>query len=479
MKKTVLLVMFLIFVLVSVHGQNAPIDLILVLDTSSQMGSSYEYVNDYLTGSFLREFIRVGDTFHLIPFSAVPRLDVARRISGVGDVETIIGRMLLQYPVESGFNLSSALTFTEQYAASLPYRDKKIVIVTLANTGAADLVNSARQRLSSSNTTIDYIQVTPGRPLTNVPVSGRTPMPGSTAPVQTAAPEPAFDPIVTETFGQEAFTLGSTDTSGAGTEISSDFTDTSTTTGSALADTPATSSSTDTTTVTSRPQTTPSATDTAGSRSSAFPSPLLIIIILLALVILALIIYFATRNLGSKPTRVMSETVSEKKPVEKRTEKPVEHTKELSAYAVSQTRRSPYDDLSDKNKPVEISPTGPLLLNLFVEEQNTAIGKRNIHSLKSGYSFTVGGSKSDDYLIFLVPIPANIGIIRRNGRELTFIPRKAKYFPDIGSKELRNCINKTIRIVSDKNYEIRFRFEMYEDPLVSLNKIMNSVRVPG
>jgi hypothetical protein len=35
------------------------------------------------------------------------------------------------------------------------------------------------------------------------------------------------------------------------------------------------------------------------------------------------------------------------------------------------------------------------------------------------------------------------------------------------------------RIVSDKNYEIRFRFERYEDPLHALNRLLHSLKVPG
>jgi hypothetical protein len=76
-------------------------------------------------------------------------------------------------------------------------------------------------------------------------------------------------------------------------------------------------------------------------------------------------------------------------------------------------------------------------------------------------------------------MPAHIGEIRRNGGSLTFVPQKPKYFPDLGSNEVRDCINKTIKVVSDKKYEMRFRFEMYEDPLVSLNRMLMSVKVPG
>jgi hypothetical protein len=162
----------------------------------------------------------------------------------------------------------------------------------------------------------------------------------------------------------------------------------------------------------------------------------------------------------------------------------VDHSRDLASYAAGQSKQrvTPYADRPARPRtaaaPVVINPSGPLLLNMFVDDQNTAIGKRNIHSLKSGYSLTVGGGNSD-YLIFLVPIPPAIGEIRRNGSQVTFIPRKPKYFPDIGSGEVRDCLNKTIRVVSDKNYELRFRFEMYEDPLIALNRLLLSVNVPG
>jgi hypothetical protein len=161
----------------------------------------------------------------------------------------------------------------------------------------------------------------------------------------------------------------------------------------------------------------------------------------------------------------------------------VDHSKDLAKYAAVQPRQrtTPYSDRPVKPEseaPLTINPTGPLLLTMFVEDQNTAIGKRNIHSLKSGYSLTVGGGKSD-FLIFLVPVPANIGELRRSGSQLTFIPRKPKFFPDLGSNELRDCLNKTVRIISDKGYELRFRFKMYEDPLVTLNKVLLQIKVPG
>jgi hypothetical protein len=215
------------------------------------------------------------------------------------------------------------------------------------------------------------------------------------------------------------------------------------------------------------------------------------------LLFLGLLIYFLSRKSGSSPNRVdatppRKDATPPKKDVASRKDavpprkaeektKVVDHNKDMAKYAQPRQRTTPYSDRPlkiEKDSPLVINPTGPLLLNLFVEDQNTNIGKRNIHSLKSGYSLSVGGGNSD-FLIFLVPVPAGIGELRRNASQLTFIPRKHKYFPDLGSNELRDCLNKTIRIISDRDYEIRFRFEMYEDPLDTLNRVLNQIKVPG
>jgi len=551
MKRNILAVILLICACFGAYGQDTtPIDLVLLLDTSSDMSSSYENVNNYITGGFLSEFLRTGDTFHLIPFSANPRLDAARRISSVGDVETIIGRMLLQYPVENGNNIAAAVAYAEQYIRSLPARPKKIVLVSTGGSDTNNLVNAARQRLNSANTTLDFVQVTPGQPLTDLPRSGRPAVAARTTTVTPATP--AATTATTSTPVTPA--TGATTTAPATPAATSSTAATPAAT-SAAATAPTTPSAAATTTTQRQPDSAPEETGTASraggvqetvtpqgtaatgtvatgsaatgtattgtattgaadtsadqtGRSSgqtevqnpaasagtsgtgrettasvsgrAFPVPIVIGIILL-LLLLGLIIFFASRRLGSSPNRVMAEATS----AEKRDDSSqfADHSKDLAKYAAVQTRQrtTPYSNRPVKpenGKPVTINSSGPLLINMFVEDQNTAIGKRNIHSLKSGYSLTVGGGKSD-FLIFLVPVPPSIGELRRNGSQLSFIPRKPKYFPDLGSGELRDCLNKTIRVISDKNYELRFRFETYEDPLIALNQMLMSIKVPG
>jgi len=555
MKRKFLLFLLALSAVFCAYGQNnSPIDLVLLLDTSQGMSSSYDNVNNYITGPFLKEFLRVGDTFHLITFSANPRLDSARIIYGLGDIETIIGRMLIQYPVENGNSVTNALTFAERYVTALPPRSKKIVLITTGGPDTAGLVNASKQRLNSRYTTLDYIQVTPGRPLSNLPKSGRpvakttttdakpTPSTSAGASRPSSQTETKTDAITqtgktseTATAGKEKTSgTSTTETNATGTSTASETNKSSGTNAASetnkSSETNAVSGTTSTldtgsTAVTGTSSTEGTAETVSGEigqvstdsqdssvsqtstgdngvsvsdnkgtsdytanntnkkkeRGESFTAslPFILLIIFIALVIIGLIIYFASRRLGSSPNRVMAKVSSS----ESRETRFKDHSKDLASYAAVQSRRTtPYEDRPvkpDKVKQPAINPTGPLLLNLFVDDQNTEIGKRNIHSLKSGYSLSVGGGNADDFLIFLVPMPAHIGEIRRNGGSLTFVPQKPKYFPDIGSGEVRDCINKTIRIVSDKKYEMRFRFEMYEDPLVSLNRMLMSVKVPG
>jgi len=530
MKRVILAVILLLSAVFCAFGQNSgPIDLVLLLDTSTSMGSSYDKVNDYITGSFLSEFLRTGDTFHLITFSANPRLDIARRITARGDVETIIGRMLIQYPVETGANPSAAVNYVESYIATLPPRPKKIVMVSAAGPDTSNVINSAKQRFSSKNATFDFVSVTGAVPgsqnLSNPPGSGRSPAPGTRQPSSGASAQQSGASSGTQSAGSSQTNQGGSSgaqrqtqetTQGStqqGTQPSAQGGAQSS--GQAQGTTQGTSQGTTGTQSSSQGDTDTQSTQQSGGAVSSsqqdssgappdnrdstgaystqkkqrepftFNPTLPLIIGIIAAILLILIIILVSRRLGSSPNRVMA-SVSATPPLSmEKEDRFADHSKDLASYAARQNkqRETPYHNRPIRQNfstsPVVINPTGPLLLNLFVEDQNTAIGKRNIHSLKSGYSLTVGGGRSDDFMIFLVPLPSHLGDIRRNGSQLTFIPRKPKYFPDIGSNEVKDCINKRIRVVSDKHYEMWFSFITYEDPLAALNRVLHSIKVPG
>ncbi|MDR1318053.1 MAG: VWA domain-containing protein, partial [Treponema sp.] len=454
MKRNIIGVILILSAIFCASGQNSnPVDLIVLLDTSSSMSSSYREVNDYITGPFLKEFLRIGDTFHLIAFSDKPEIDIARRIQGRGDVEIIIGRMLLQYPLGSWSDIPAALSYAESYASSLPPRPKKIILISDGDvspvpgassrvwdaTGLQNLIDETKARLDSRGIGFDFVKV----PIVRAPESGRTPP----ARQEPAAPAAAQSPPAQASRPAQSAPVPPPDQARPPSQ------------GAAQAAPPPPATAAPAQSPAPRPPAAPE------RRFEGWepPLPLLIGLAILGLLVLFLIIFLVVRQLQGSPKRALARAALPRQQIEEEEEPappPFEdHSKDLASFAASQKpRTSPYVNRY-KSQPVEYG--GPLLLNLFVEDQNTFIGKRNIHSVKPGYAFTVGGRKSD-FLIFLVPLPPHIGEVRCDDNRCTFIPRKPQYFPDLGSQQVPDCIGKMIRIVSDKGYELRFRMERYE-----------------
>jgi len=570
MKKTIFALIFIVFLACGVFSQSSgPMDIVVLLDTSASMSNSYRETSDYLIGPFLREYLRLGDTFHLISFAGKPKVEISRRIEAVGDVEAVIGRLLLMYPLDPESDLSGALSFTESYSSSLPgNRAKKVVLLSDGDIpGTQNLVNASSGRLKSKGTDLQYIKV----PVTGTgPSSGRpaqsavTPSASQTsqaraAPASSAQPSQASGAAssgaTAASASSSAAATGTTAAAGSQTQSSqaAAASQTQTTPGSASSSgtqaqpsqagaaqsggqtdsrqtspenqqtgtssgtqasrqepaaavsstgQPGSSSAVQTQPAPSSGQTSQQASSSAPSQAQGqtsaasaqassggsfftdgIPLPLLILLGILALLLLGLIIFLTARHLQNSPNRAMAQAAV-----------PGSGGKDselMESYAEAQRKqeRPPLEYPARKQKPMpkdkiytgslyDSGNGGPAMLNLFVEDQNTAIGRRNIHAVKSGYSFSVGGGRSD-FLIFLVPIPPHIADVVLDGNSCTFVPRKPQYFPDIGSQSVSNCIGKTIRVISDKNYELHIRIERYEDPLKALNKLLHSISVPG
>lgn len=120
-----------------------------------------------------------------------------------------------------------------------------------------------------------------------------------------------------------------------------------------------------------------------------------------------------------------------------------------------------------------------IMLSLYVEDQNTAIGRRNVHLLKAGSSLSLGGGRSDDFLVFLVRVPHRIAEIRYDGEVCSLIPRRPDLFAVTGNEIVADCVGKTIELVSEKGYQLKIRFDRFEDPLSRLNRFLHSIDVPG
>ncbi len=115
-----------------------------------------------------------------------------------------------------------------------------------------------------------------------------------------------------------------------------------------------------------------------------------------------------------------------------------------------------------------------IMLSLFVNDQNTAIGRRNVHLLKAGGKLSLGGGNSD-FLVFIVRFPERIAKVHFDGEQCHLTIHKPEFFPNAESSVIEDCIGKRIDIVSAKGYKVWFRIDRYEDPLEKLNRFLRSI----
>ena len=123
---------------------------------------------------------------------------------------------------------------------------------------------------------------------------------------------------------------------------------------------------------------------------------------------------------------------------------------------------------------ISTKPSQSGMTELFVYNQ-TLIGKRNIHLMKQGTRLSIGGNKNDDFLIFLVPFPANLAQVQYDGNDYRVTILKPEYFPYETSNTIYPCSGRNITAVSKKGYHVTFTFRGYDDPMIKLNTILTSI----
>ncbi|NOY10394.1 MAG: VWA domain-containing protein [Spirochaetes bacterium] len=116
-------------------------------------------------------------------------------------------------------------------------------------------------------------------------------------------------------------------------------------------------------------------------------------------------------------------------------------------------------------------------IEMRVSFQNPYIGFRNIHSITPGSSKSIGGGSSS-YLIFLVPVPRKIGIIKNTDGHYVFIPLIKEFFPFTDNK-IVDCLNRNIQVESEKGYKMNIIFKEYISQLEKINQLMHSIDSTG
>jgi Mg-chelatase subunit ChlD len=119
----------------------------------------------------------------------------------------------------------------------------------------------------------------------------------------------------------------------------------------------------------------------------------------------------------------------------------------------------------------------PPLIEMRVDQQNHRVGFRNVHRIPAGNSRSVGGRFSS-YLVFLVPVPANIGQIRNVDGTYVFTPLRPELFPAVKGA-VEDCLDTDIPFVTPKGMELTLRFRTWVSQLDEINALMRSARSEG
>jgi len=129
---------------------------------------------------------------------------------------------------------------------------------------------------------------------------------------------------------------------------------------------------------------------------------------------------------------------------------------------------------ANADEPIFIAENSNIMLELVVGNQNSNIGKRNIHMMKAGSRLSIGGGVSA-FLVFLVRFPSHIAEIRYDGKRCDLAILKPQYFPNETENVIRDCIGREFILRSDKSYDVAFTLKVYEDPVLKLNRLLNSI----
>lgn len=105
------------------------VDLVVLLDSSKSMFQYYNQVVDYVLTETAREYLRFGDSFHLMSFSDSTQLEIAQVLKTEPDLRSVISRLYLLYPLGRNTDLVTALRNVYQYVDGLPAQSTKHIIL--------------------------------------------------------------------------------------------------------------------------------------------------------------------------------------------------------------------------------------------------------------------------------------------------------------------------------------------------------------
>ena len=104
-------------------------DVVVLLDVSQSVLPYFQDVTDFVLSAVVKDFLRFGDTFHLLTFGDSAQAEIAQRMTDERDVKSVLGRLYLLYPLARYSDFLGALGHLRQYLSDLPVNRRKVVVV--------------------------------------------------------------------------------------------------------------------------------------------------------------------------------------------------------------------------------------------------------------------------------------------------------------------------------------------------------------
>ena len=176
MKKNILFLLCFLFctlAFTNVNQASNKADVVILLDNSGTMLPYYDEVNSKVLTEICDNFVRLGDTFHLLSFNEKPVTEISQPVKTEADIYKIISRFNLLYPLGPYTDFPSALQYAQQYIASLDVYNQKVLIIisdglfnpaensTFYNKTSEEInnaINTSISKMKSEGTHIYYIK---------------------------------------------------------------------------------------------------------------------------------------------------------------------------------------------------------------------------------------------------------------------------------------------------------------------------------
>ncbi|MCL2704900.1 MAG: VWA domain-containing protein [Spirochaetaceae bacterium] len=494
MNKYFLLIVLLLaglFFIIPSQAEATPVDMVVLLDTSGSVFSIYNDLLNYVTKNIISDYLKFGDTFHLISFDSEPSLILSKKINNKNDIEYILKDLFLLYPFGKHTDLISALKYLRNYVSGITNNsNREIVILTdgihnppsgspyqsvIEPATGVNLLQKEIDELTKTNWKISIVKL-PGSSQSESS-TGISSSQGSTAASSGSTNDASRSTTDTSRSTNDASRgatdssrgtadasrSGTTDASRSGTGTSSNISQSTGSQSDISSSTSASSekqsqensmftyiddkkiTSTDFNNSSEEKVTTIQTSSGTSDNTKKNKNNILLLsilgIILLIIIIFVLITRYYSRASVKESYNVVRNDID------------IKGVDQEGSKSDNSNRRS---------------------IIMKVTNQNDQIvgTSRNIHPFKIGAVKSVGGGNSS-YLIFLYKLPGTIASLKFDGDKYIFTPLRPEFFPEIGDKEIENPLDKIIKIKTEKQHILTIKFGEYISPLEKINSIMH------